>query len=109
MIKLYYKEFELGYLTFDYENNVFVYNSNVENENKAKAKYLGMEFYYLSNSKNKRQKILFENFIEYTECLGRTDIIEKAKIQKDDTLYEKLEKIAKLNWNNEGFYIKYGK
>lgn len=106
MIKLCYKEFELGTLSFDEQTKEYIYNSNLENEQKAKEKYSAMEFYYLSNSVDRRSKRLFDNFTEFSSSFDRSDIVRKAKIEKDDSIFEKLTKIAKLNLFYENFYIK---
>ena len=106
MIGLFYKEFLLGDLSFDTIKNEFVYNSRVQNEEKAKEKYFYMEFYNLFNSSNKRSEVVFKEFSELVGALDREDIIELAKIKKEDSLIEKLEKLANLELIEEGFYIK---
>lgn len=106
MLKLCYREFELGTLSYDEENQEYIYNSNLEGEKNAKAKYLGMEFYSLSNSKDKRQKDIFTNFLIFIPALTRADIVKDAKIEQTDSTYEKLLKFAKLDMFDEDFHLK---
>ena len=109
MISLFYKEFELGVLSFDNDSNEFVYNSNIENEKKADEKYFGLELYNLFGSKNRRSKNLFLQFCEIAGCLNRPDIVRMAGIEKKDNLYQKLEKLSKLKLNDEDYFIRFKK
>lgn len=107
MVKLFYKECELGNLTFDKKTNEYVYNSNLEGEKKAKAKYLAMEFYSLSNSKDRRQKYIFDEFDQFRRSVTRADIVELADIKQEDSVFVRLEKMAKLDLLREEYSIKY--
>lgn len=107
MIKFCFKEFELGFLSFDKKTNEFVYNSLLENERNADKKYQGLEFYYLKNSVNRRSKTLFKQFDEFAGCLNRPDIIRLAELEEKDSLFEKLEKLAKLNIVESDYFISY--
>lgn len=109
MIKLFYKECELGSLTFDEKTNEYVYNSNIEGEKKAKQKYSALEFYLLSNSKDKRQKFIFDEFDEFRRAISRADLVEKANIKKEDGVFVRLEKLATLDLGSEEYHIKYSK
>ena len=42
----------------------------------------------------------------FTGVFTRSDIIERAKINKNDSVFEKLKKYAKLDSFEEEFYIK---
>ena len=106
MIGFYYKEIQLGTLSFDNETQEFIYNSIIENEIRAKKKYHMIKYYSLENSKDKRGKNIFEEFLEFVQSLSRHDVIEMAKIKKDEPLYNKLEKLASLSLNEDDFYIK---
>lgn len=108
MIKYFFRDIELGVLSFDDKTKEFVYNSNIENEQKAK-KYGAMFFYSLYNSIDRRQKSIFSEFSIFTMCLSRDDIVKDAGLKKEDSLFEKLEKLSKLKINNDEFYIKYEK
>ena len=74
MVGYFYKDIQLGQLSFDKETDEFVYNSKIKNEQKAKEKYHAMEYYYLYNSVNRRQKELFEDFALFTANFNRPDI-----------------------------------
>ena len=106
MIGFYYKEIQLGILSYDDKTQEFVYNSIEKNEKKAREKYHMLEYYGLANSKNKRQKEIFEDFSEFVQVLSRYDIVELTKINKDEHLYKKLEKLASLGLNDDDFHIK---
>lgn len=107
MVKLFYKECELGTLTFDEKTNEYVYNSNLEGEKKAKSKFLAMEFYALSNSKDRRQKYIFDEFDEFRRAITRSDIVKMADMKQDDSVFVKLEKLAKLELMTDSFNIRY--
>lgn len=106
MIKLCYKNFELGILSYDWDKNEFIYNSLVENEKIAKKSCSALEFYEFFDSKDVRWKKLPSFFGEICACLNRGDIVKLAGIEKGDNLYQKLEKLGKLNLITNGFYIK---
>lgn len=105
MIKLCYKKYELGFLSFDEETNEFVYNSNLESEEKFKQNY-SIDFYPFFNSKNVRWKNLPTFFGEIVASLSRGDIVKFAGIKKEDSLFVKLEKFAKLDLFDDDFYLK---
>ena len=107
MVGLFYKNLQLGQLTYDDSTKEFVYNSKVKNEQKAKEKYHKMEFYFLYDSVNRRQKELFEDFSIFASNFNRPDIIEMAQLKETDSVYEKLEKISTLSFLENDFYIKY--
>lgn len=109
MIIFCFKEFKLGQLSFDDHTQEFVYDSFVENENKANEKYDIFETYFLANSKNRRSKFLFPQFSEISCCLTRPDIVSLAKIDKTDNLFAKLEKLSKLNLNDSAYFVRYEK
>lgn len=109
MIILSYKDCDLGVLSFDSEKQEFVYNSFVENENEADKKYFIFESYFLAGSKNRRSKKLFPQFGEIAACLTRPDIIRLAKIEEDDNLFAKLEKLSRLQLSKMGYFIRYKK
>ena len=106
MIKYFFKDIELGTLSFDNKKNEFVYNSNIENEKKAK-KYGSMFFYSLYDSIDKRQKNIFDEFEIFAMSLSREDIVKSAGIKKEDNLFQKLEKLSKLTLNDDEFHLKY--
>ena len=107
MVKLFYKECELGTLTFDEKTREYVYNSNLEGEKKAKAKFLAMEFYSLSNSVDRRQKFIFDEFDEFRRAISRSDLTQMANIKQEDDVFVRLEKLATLELMKDGFNIRY--
>lgn len=109
MIILSYKDCDLGVLSFDGDKQEFVYNSFVENESEADKKYGIFESYFLEGSKNRRSKKLFSQFAEIAGCLTRPDIVRLAKIEDEDNLFEKLEKLSRLQLNKSTYFIRYKK
>ena len=105
MIKLCYKNFVLGQLNYDSLTKEYVYNSNLENEKRAKEKYSELDFYYLTNSVNRRSKKLFKDFIIFMQSASRKDIVSLAGIEKEDSEFEILQKIASINMIDDSFYI----
>ncbi len=108
-ILLCYREFELGTLTF--ENNKYIFNSNIENEKLATKKYpIAMDFYYLANSVNRQSDEVFYEFEDYLiAAKERPDLIKKAKIYPIDSDFTKLFKLANLNFDTTKLYILQGK
>lgn len=104
-----FKDFELGELFFDEQTQEFVYNSFLENEKAAAKKYNGLDDYFLAGSKNRRSKTLFSQFAEIAGSLNRPDIVRLAEIDKQDSLFVKLEKLSKLNLNENAYFIRYKK
>ncbi len=106
MVILCFREYELGVLSFDKENEEFIYNSFIESERTALELY-DLDGYYLAGSHNKRSKRLFSIFGEFAACLTRGDIVRLAGILSEDSLFEKLDKLSKINMIDDGYHIRY--
>lgn len=87
-----YRDYELG--TLNYLNNEFVYNSNSTNEEYAKKNSFGALDYRLYNSKNKKSKNLFKEFMPWIMASSRQDIFSKCKINNNDNDWDILCKLA---------------
>lgn len=103
-IFLYLNEICLGHLLENGDKYSFYADS--ESVNEAMNKYpLQMKFFKL----NKRGMVKYENipfhFNEYLSALDREDLLIKANISDDDSLYEKLYKLSSLNVNPINFKI----
>lgn len=103
-MKLYYKEFCLGNLT--YSDGKYFYSSSSE-EKLALERYSALIEYNLEGSKNVESNILFpffkNKFID--EIIVRKDILEKIGTKSADD-FEILEKFCKLNFDKFGYYLK---
>ena len=107
MTKVYlnFNEFELGFLTES--NGVFVWTPNIDQIKQFSTVYDGAADFFLLDkySQNTYPMIPyhFNEFLEYTE---RADIVKKAQIKQTDSNFEKLCKLAKLEYLNQQFVIK---
>ena len=105
MVKLVYnfRDLPLGELQYDVDSKEYIYNSYIKNEAIAKKQTLGLLDYHLYNSRNLKSKDLFIDFKMWIDH-NRGDIIKMCKIGKDDSDWEKLVKIAKINNITMGDY-----
>lgn len=94
-IQFKYMNFVLGELS--YENNTYIYNSNKEEEQKAKRATFGLLDYRLFNSVNKKSTQIFNEFLPFLNQSTRVDIKEKCHIEKEDSDFQKLTKMATNN------------
>ena len=90
-----YMNFELGVLRF--ENDTFVYNSNPQEEQKAKMASFGFLDYDLYNSVNLLSKKPFIEFQPFLSQATREDIAKLCNITSKDSDIEKLIKMANKN------------
>lgn len=102
-IVLCYKEFELGELTQENDEYVFVPISGCE---LAKQKYIIPRASQLLSGGTKRSKQLFSEFAYFFKLLQNSYIKSEANVMDDDAPMEKLFKIARLNLDQASFYIK---
>ncbi len=91
-----YRNLPLGELKYNAEKKEYVYNSYIENEMTAKKKTFGLLDYHLYNSKNLKSSELFIDFKMWIDH-SRGDVIQICKIDKDDSDWDKLIKIARNN------------
>ena len=106
-IKLFVGDIELGYLTEI--DKGYVFSANKTKIAKAKKEYpIQMRRFEL----NERDMGLYKNipsiFDEFVSCQNRADIIEKAGLEPTDSEFEKLYKIAGLDFFTNAFNIKQG-
>lgn len=92
MLILKYYDCKLGNLNF--ENNNYVYNSNIQEEEKAKKISYGALNYNLYNSVNKISKELYIEFMPWIMASSRQDIYNKCKINSNDNKWTILCKLA---------------
>ena len=91
-----YMNFSLGFLTFE-NNEIYVYNSNIEEEQKAKKATFGILDYSLYNSNNLKSKKIFKDFLHFLNQSSREDIVKYCNIKADDNDFQKLLKMANKN------------
>lgn len=91
-----YMNFSLGFLTFE-NNDTYVYNSNIEEEQKAKKATFGILDYSLYNSNNIKSKKIFKDFLQFLNQSSREDIVKYCNIKADDNDFQKLLKMANKN------------
>ena len=98
-VKLFYKEELLGILTYKEPQYIFVKNGNFKYKNMFSHIGLNDKDEYYSNN-------LFTFFYKFIPSNERIDIIQKAGINMDDdSEYEILKKIARLDLNKNQFWI----
>lgn len=90
-----YMNFVLGELS--YENNRYIYNSNIEEEQKAKRATFGLLDYRLYNSINKTSNQIFIEFLPFINQATRPDIKKECHIENNDNDFQKLIKMATNN------------
>jgi len=103
-----YGKTELGELTKK-DNKVYVYNSNILNEQKLYNTSEGFKAsnYSLWNSVERESTFLFGEFIQLLHELSRKELTRSlAKISGKESDWEKLTKFAKLDYYTRTFYVK---
>jgi len=102
-VVLCYKEFELGELTMDKDEYVFLPISGCE---LAKQKYIVPRASKLLIGGEKRSKTLFPEYAYFFKILQNSYIKSEANIIDGETDFEKLVKIARLYLDRGSFYLK---
>ena len=102
-VYLYYREFTLGYLTMQEDEYLWV--PDVQQIDLFEKKYQ-WSWLRLDNKNQKLYKGVPYHYMDYLHSSSRPDLKEHAKIEKNDSDFEKLCKMAKLDFYNEDFYIK---
>ena len=98
------KEITLGYLTQIGDKYAFLADEN--NIEEAYKKYpLQMRFFELNQKGEGYYNRIPAPFNLNIEATQRRDLVEKAQIKEDDSLFVKLYKLAKLETLNEMFTI----
>lgn len=104
-IELYQYNCCIGVLS--YENGMYVYNSNPQQEQLCKKKSFGCVDYTLWGSVNKQSKTLFPEFARWVSIAqNRKDIAQMAGIQEEDSPWEMLLKLGSLPGFSGGEAIK---
>ena len=104
-IKYYFCTTELGVLEKT-DDNKYVYNSNIPNEQKlSNNSEFKISGYSLAGSTNKESAYLFGEFQQLIHDYSKYDLIRKsAKIKVKDSAWEKLVKYSKLKYFTPGLY-----
>lgn len=104
-IYLYFKEINLGFLS--QENDVFVWFPNLRNIELFEKQNPAFEDFLLLERKEPvvYTKIPF-HYSDFISACSRADLVKKAGINTQDSEFEKLYKLAKLDFSNQDFYIK---
>lgn len=104
-VYLHFKEFELGALT--QKDQVFIWVPNIQNIQLFNAKYDGAsDMLLLGTDQPEVYEQIPYHFNEFVESASRPDLMKKAGINNDDSDFEKLCKMATLNFANQDFTIK---
>jgi len=105
-VYLYFREFNLGFLTE--QDSKFLWTPNTEEINKFEKKHpWSWDFLMLNKSEPTLYDKIPNHFIEYVESSYiREDLRENAKIEKNDSDFERLYKMATLNYYDQDFTIK---
>lgn len=102
-IQLLFQSLLLGELTF--VDGEYVYNSNVEGENKFKS-FASALIYNLTESKDKRQKTLFPFFeYQFGNIKKRSDILSKIGCDENSSDFCILFEYGKLSQLEHGFHL----
>ena len=103
-VHLYYENCHLGVLT--YQDNVFVYNSDIQGE-KEYEKVCPLRYEYkLKNSVNYQSPVGFRIFQEFLKAADREDFMKNYDIKATDDDFTKLYKVAAAETDGHGYYIK---
>jgi len=102
-VDVFFKEYHLGKLTF--ENDFYIYNSNLTGEKSFQENMVSSLFYGLFNSNNLKIEKLPEFLQNYLNFKDNEFICEQAKINASDTDFEKLYKLSFLKFDDIGYYI----
>lgn len=102
-VDVFFKDYHLGELTFKDGN--YIYNSNLAGEKNFKENMVSALFYGLFDSKNLHLKNLPEFLQNYLNLQNNEFVCEQAKINVNDTDFEKLYKFSFLKFDDIGYYI----
>ena len=103
MVLLCFKKIILGKIT--YQNNKILYTSYKKGEDDFKKAYPMLSAYGLFDS-NKSVLDPMPDFLQEILLTANHEFYKKlAKINQSDTNFKKLEKLAEINWAQDGFYI----
>ena len=104
-VYLYFKEFELGFLTE--KEGAFLWTPDSKNIHDCFQKYDGAsDLFLLESQKPVFYRQIPYHFCDFADAPLRDDIACKIKIKSSDSEFEKLFKLGKLSYYNQDFYIK---
>ena len=104
-IYLYFKELNLGYLT--QEKDVYIWVPNTENIQLFERQNSAFEdLFFLERNKPVGYVNIPLHYSEFIQACSREDLVQKAGIKSRDSEFEKLYKLAKLDFSMQDFYIK---
>jgi hypothetical protein len=101
-ISLCFRQLQIGVL--ERTSDGYSYTSNRANEQEIRE-LLGTFEYKLWDSKNRLSKILFPEFERILKSCSREDIVKRARLNTDDTKWNKLVKLSRLNWLTPNLYV----
>jgi len=103
-ITLYFYKTPMGVL--ERNEKGYVYTSYIENEQMLRERRLMSDSEYsLWGSYKRGSKLLFPEFERIIEQCSRQDIVQNAEINSDDSKWDKLIKLSRLQWYPRGFYV----
>lgn len=102
-IDVFFKNYHLGTLTF--KDNHYIYNSNVTQEEDFKKNNVSAMFYGLFNSHDLPLNELPAFLQQYLDLQKNEFVSNQAKLNQNDTDFEKLYKLSLLKYDDISFYI----
>ena len=104
-VYLHFKEIELGFLTQNEDG--FVWVPNTENIQYFMMRYDGAsDLFFLTKTEPALYTQIPYHFIDFVESSSRPDLAQKASIKPNDSDFEKLCKMATLDYADDEFVIK---
>jgi hypothetical protein len=104
-VYLHFREFELGFLT--QKDDVFVWVPNTESIRAFETKYTGASDMLLLD---KNEPVVYEkipyHFVDFVETYPRADLAKQCGITANDSDFDRLCKLATLDYFNMDFEIK---
>jgi hypothetical protein len=103
-LTLYFRRIPLGVL--EKIENEYIYTSYIENEQQTQLMQLLTTYEYsLWGSSKRKTRKLFSEFEEIIIRCSRADILEYASINPQDSAWDKLIKLSRLQWFTPNFYV----
>ena len=102
MILLCFKKIIVGKIT--YKNDKLLYTSHLKGEQELKS-YPVSSIYQLFGSNEKELDNLPSFLEEILSVVNNEYYVNLAQIKPSDNYFQKLEKLAKINWSKDGFFI----
>ncbi|MBQ8425006.1 MAG: hypothetical protein IJX17_03175 [Clostridia bacterium] len=105
-VYLFFREFELGFLTE--QDNKYLWTPNISQINEFEKKYpMSWDFMFISKNEPTFYDEIPQHFINFVESsYVRQDLRDHAKIEKNDDKFDRLYKMATLDYYDQDFVIK---